>query len=135
MPHQGRQVVEDDGETDVVDRSVARRLDDPVGDRPPTEEPQVPGACLRDGPVEADGGAAEDRHPPSLPTPGLARLGDMPPSNRLWKVTGIAGLIGVVATGVLIVRNERQRRAYTPEEVRERLHRRLRAAEEADVAH
>ena len=59
----------------------------------------------------------------------------MPPSNRLWKVTGIAGLIGVVATGVLIARSERQRRAYTPQEVRERLHRRLRAAEEADVAH
>ena len=59
----------------------------------------------------------------------------MPPSNRLWKVTGIAGLIGVVATGVLIARSERQRRAYTPQEVRERLHRRLREAEEADAGH
>ena len=56
----------------------------------------------------------------------------MPPSNRLWKVTGIAGLIGVVATGVLVTRNERERRSYTPDEVRDRLHQRL---EEADAGH
>ena len=59
----------------------------------------------------------------------------MPPSNRLWKVTGIAGLIGVVATGVLIARNERERRAYTPDEVRDRLHRRLEEAERAARPH
>lgn len=59
----------------------------------------------------------------------------MRPSNRLWKVTGVAGLIGVVATGVLVARNERARRAYTPDEVRERLHRRLREAERAEASH
>jgi len=37
----------------------------------------------------------------------------------------LAGLAGVAATGVVIVRGERRRRAYTPEEVRERLHARL----------
>ena len=59
----------------------------------------------------------------------------MSPSNRAWKVTGIGALIGVVATGVLVTRNERERRAYTPDEVRERLHERLREAERADGPH
>jgi hypothetical protein len=55
----------------------------------------------------------------------------MRPSNRAWKVTGIAALIGVVATGVLVTRNERERRAYTPDEVRDRLQERLKEAERA----
>jgi hypothetical protein len=42
-----------------------------------------------------------------------------------WKVLGLAGVAGVAATGVIIARGERQRRAYTPEEVRSRLHERL----------
>ena len=37
----------------------------------------------------------------------------------------MAGLAGVAATGVVIARAERRRRACTPEEVRERLHARL----------
>jgi hypothetical protein len=41
--------------------------------------------------------------------------------SRWWKLVGLAGVAGVVATGVVIVRAERQRRAYTPEEVHERL--------------
>ena len=41
---------------------------------------------------------------------------------RLWKLLGLAGLTGVAATGVVLARNERQRRAYTPDEVRARLH-------------
>jgi hypothetical protein len=44
---------------------------------------------------------------------------------RWWKVAGLAGLAGVAATGVVIARAERRRHAYTPEEVRERLHARL----------
>jgi len=40
---------------------------------------------------------------------------------RLWKIVGLAGLAGVAATGVAIARSERKRRAYTPEEIRERL--------------
>jgi hypothetical protein len=39
-----------------------------------------------------------------------------------WKVLGLAGVASVVATGAVIARNERQRRAYTPEEIRDRLH-------------
>jgi len=43
---------------------------------------------------------------------------------RLWKLLGLAGLTGVAATGVVLARNERQRRAYTPDDVRSRLHER-----------
>ncbi|MQY30608.1 hypothetical protein [Nocardia aurantia] len=44
---------------------------------------------------------------------------------RWWKVLGLAGAAGVAATGVVIVQAERKRRAYTPDQVRERLHARL----------
>jgi hypothetical protein len=46
---------------------------------------------------------------------------------RLWKLLGVAGLAGVAATGAVLVRNERQRRAYTPDDVRTRLHERYAA--------
>jgi hypothetical protein len=49
---------------------------------------------------------------------------------RWWKVVGMAGFVGVVATGVVIARAERRRRAYTPEEIRTRLHERLAEASE-----
>ena len=42
----------------------------------------------------------------------------------LWKLAGLAGVVGVAATGAVAVRAERQRRAYTPDEVRDRLHER-----------
>jgi hypothetical protein len=41
---------------------------------------------------------------------------------RWWKVVGLAGLAGVAASGVVIARRERQRRSFTPEQVRDRLH-------------
>jgi len=44
---------------------------------------------------------------------------------RWWKVAGLAGLAGVAATGVVLARSERRRRAYTPDEIRERLHARV----------
>ncbi|TDB83980.1 hypothetical protein E1264_26295 [Actinomadura sp. KC216] len=43
----------------------------------------------------------------------------------LWKALGLAGVLGVAATGAVIVRAERRRRAYTPEEIRQRLHERV----------
>ena len=46
---------------------------------------------------------------------------------RWWKVVGLAGIVGVAATGVVIARSERKRRTYTPDEIRDRL--RQRAAE------
>jgi hypothetical protein len=48
---------------------------------------------------------------------------------RWWKIAGLAGLAGVAATGVVVARAERKRRAYTPDEIRDRLHER--AAEAA----
>ena len=53
---------------------------------------------------------------------------------RLWKVLGLAGVAGVVATGVVIARAERRRRAYTPDEIRARLHERLAEAAETPPA-
>jgi hypothetical protein len=50
---------------------------------------------------------------------------------RLWKVLGLAGLVGVAASGAVLARAERRRRAYTPEEIRDRLHARLAEAETA----
>ncbi len=49
---------------------------------------------------------------------------------RWWKVVGLAAFVGVAATGVAVARAERRRRAYTPEEIRERL--RARAAESGE---
>lgn len=40
---------------------------------------------------------------------------------RPWKLLGLAGLAGVAATGAVLARNERQRRALTPDDVRTRL--------------
>jgi hypothetical protein len=44
---------------------------------------------------------------------------------RWYKVLGIAAFAGVAATGAVIIRDQRRRRAYTPDEIRERLHARL----------
>jgi hypothetical protein len=43
---------------------------------------------------------------------------------RTWKLLGLAGLAGVAATGAVLARGERRRRALTPEDVRARLHER-----------
>jgi hypothetical protein len=42
-----------------------------------------------------------------------------------WKLVGLAGLAGVAATGVMLARKRRAQRDYQPDELRERLHRRL----------
>ncbi len=44
---------------------------------------------------------------------------------RWWKVAGLAGLAGVAATGIVLTRAERQRRSYTADEIRQRLHARV----------
>ena len=38
---------------------------------------------------------------------------------------GIAGVAGVAATGAVIARDQRRRQSYTPDEIRERLQKRL----------
>jgi len=52
------------------------------------------------------------------------------PWGPLWKLLGLAGLAGVAASGVVVARAERRRRAYTPDEVRARLQERATAAHE-----
>jgi hypothetical protein len=49
----------------------------------------------------------------------------------VWKLLGLAGLAGVAASGAVVARAERRRRAYTPEEVRARLRERAAAASDA----
>jgi hypothetical protein len=44
---------------------------------------------------------------------------------KLWKLLGIAAFAGVAASGVVAARNQRRRAAYTPDQIRERLHQRL----------
>ncbi|MFE3452834.1 hypothetical protein ACFXJ8_28300 [Nonomuraea sp. NPDC059194] len=46
---------------------------------------------------------------------------------KWWKILGLAGMAGVAATGVVMARAERRRRAYTPEEIRSRLRERIEA--------
>jgi hypothetical protein len=50
-----------------------------------------------------------------------------------WKWLGLAGVVGVAATGAAITRQERQRRAYTPDEVRDRLHQRYEELSDDDA--
>lgn len=42
-----------------------------------------------------------------------------------WKLVGLAGIAGVAATGAVVARKRRAQRAYDPNELRDRLHRRL----------
>jgi hypothetical protein len=44
---------------------------------------------------------------------------------RWWKVIGLAAFVGVAATGVVVARAERRRRAYTPEEIKAKLRERM----------
>jgi len=53
--------------------------------------------------------------------------------DTLGKLIGLAGIAGVAATGVVIARDERERRAYSADDVRSRLHERAAAATETPV--
>jgi hypothetical protein len=48
----------------------------------------------------------------------------------VWKLLGLAGIVGVAAGGVLVARDQRRRKAYTPDEIRARLHERLAEADD-----
>jgi hypothetical protein len=45
-----------------------------------------------------------------------------------WKLVGLAGLMGVAATGAVVARRRRNQRSYDPDELRDRLHQRLAGA-------
>jgi len=51
---------------------------------------------------------------------------------RTWKLLGLAGVAGVAATGVVVVRRQRSQHEYDPAELREKLHRRLAETERVD---
>jgi hypothetical protein len=47
-----------------------------------------------------------------------------------WKLIGVAGFAGVAATAVVVARKRRAQHGYDPDELRDRLHRRL-----AEITH
>jgi len=51
----------------------------------------------------------------------------------IWKWVGLAGVAGVVAGGALVARDQRRRNAYTPEDIRARLHKRVAEADDGKV--
>jgi hypothetical protein len=51
----------------------------------------------------------------------------------IWKLVGLAGVAGVVAGGVLVTRDQRKREAYTPDDIRTKLHERLAEANGASA--
>ena len=51
---------------------------------------------------------------------------------RWWRWLGLAGVVGIAATGVVVARAERARRSYTSEEIREQLHARLHGTTQPD---
>lgn len=50
-----------------------------------------------------------------------------------WKWIGLAGVVGVAASGVLVARDQRQRNAYTADDIRARLHKRYEEIESTDA--
>ncbi|WP_267615872.1 hypothetical protein [Gordonia bronchialis] len=54
---------------------------------------------------------------------------------NVWKWLGLAGAVGVATGGALVVRDQRQRNAYTADGVRERLHRRYESAGSTSEEH
>ena len=51
-----------------------------------------------------------------------------------WKLIGLAGFAGVAAGGVVVARKQRAQSALEPDELRDRLHRRLGEIETGDDA-
>ncbi len=49
-----------------------------------------------------------------------------------WKLVGLAGIAGVAATGAVVARKRRAHAEYDPDELRDRLHRRLADVRESD---
>ena len=50
---------------------------------------------------------------------------------NLWKWLGLAGAVGVATGGVMVARDQRQRKSYSADGVRARLHQRLDETENA----
>jgi hypothetical protein len=50
-----------------------------------------------------------------------------------WKWLGLAGLAGVAASGAVVKRDQRNRNAYSPDEMRARIHERAEGALASEV--
>ena len=50
-----------------------------------------------------------------------------------WKLVGLAGVAGVAATGAVVARRRRAQREFDPDELRDRLHRRLAEVKSEDA--
>lgn len=58
--------------------------------------------------------------------------GYSPLVGNAWKWIGLAGVVGVAASGVLVARDQRQRNSYTADDIRTRLHKRYAEIESTD---
>jgi hypothetical protein len=83
-------------------------------------------AC--DGAADAAGRSGDDG---DLVAKGVHGGNSLSIMRSVWKWIGLAGVAGVVAGGVLVARDQRKRRAYTPDEIRARLHERLAESDSA----
>lgn len=54
--------------------------------------------------------------------------------NSVWKWVGLAGVVSVTAGGVMVARDQRKRKSYTPGDVRARLHERFAESDAAQRA-
>jgi hypothetical protein len=48
---------------------------------------------------------------------------------NVWKWLGLAGMVGVAASGAFVARDQRRRNAYTPDDIRARLQERVAEAD------
>ena len=80
------------------------------------------GDCARAGAAYAAGRTRDDG---DLVAKSVHCGNSLSTMRGVWKWIGLAGVAGVVAGGVLVARDQRKRQAYTPDEVRARLHQRL----------
>lgn len=68
------------------------------------------------------------RAPPQHLASGYSHL-----MGNAWKWIGLAGVVGVAASGVLVARDQRQRNAYSADDIRARLHKRYEEIESGDA--
>jgi hypothetical protein len=118
----------------------------PLGRRSRKHRPRLRGgaakaplqAAKRLAPLLGDGAAkaplqAAKRLAPLLGA-GAAKTPVRAVGRPSWKLIGLAGIAGVAATGVVVARNRRAHRELPPDELRERLHRRLAQVGEEPVS-
>jgi hypothetical protein len=128
VPQQRWEIVEGEHHADVVDRAVGEGPDGSICGRLPPEQPHV--ACPCEPCCFVEG------HHRVL---GVAHRGPIVRSMGLWKWVGLAGIVGVAAVGTAagaasVKRKRREFVEANSDELRNRLHERLREAEARHAA-